>query len=301
MNARVFPAITAVISTHNRCGELKTTLSGLIELGYPDLRIIVVDNASTDDTTRWIQENQPLVTVIPHSDTAPLAGYNLGFLAADTPYVMVMDDDSCPRKGCLERMVSILESDPDAGAIAANIIGRDGTSEWGSSGEITVSQDWYNLIGCGFLIRRDVLLMTQGYNESFGLYYNDLELGIRILAMGHSVLYDQACLVNQRQAGTRQGSARKLRLMLRNFPAIVTSHFSGLRKLDLIAGHTVVALAQCMRQGCLLSGLQGLVEGIKSPPQPRSFRQAGTMPGIRHFIADYSFIHTLKRWLTRSR
>ena len=70
------------------------------------------------------------------------------------------------------------------GAVAANVVGRDGKSEWGPEGDVDFSSAWFNLIGCGFLVRREVLVQTGGFDEDFGLYYNDLEFALRILAFG---------------------------------------------------------------------------------------------------------------------
>ncbi len=55
------PAIAAVISTHNRCDDLRLTLNLLQNLGYPALQIIVVDNASTDTSREILTAQQLLI------------------------------------------------------------------------------------------------------------------------------------------------------------------------------------------------------------------------------------------------
>lgn len=291
--ARPSSDVTAVISTHNRRHELNVTLTGLLRLGYPDLRIIVVDNASDDGTAAFVRENFAGVTLWPHSDNRPLRGYNLGFNAVRTPYVLVLDDDSCPRPGAIERMVQRLQDVPCAGAVAANIIGSDGQSEWGGEGGVAFSSDWCNLIGCGFLVRRNVLAQARGYNEAFGLYYNDTELALRILALGYRIVYDPAAVVEHRRGGTAV-SALKYRLMLRNFPLLLGSHFAGWQRIDLILGHAVIALWQAGRHRCLAPALKGMLQtgGVSSQ---RSFLPApGTNPAIRRFIQRYSLTHRLR-------
>ena len=82
--------------------------------------------------------------------------------------------------------------------------------------------------------------------------------------MGYKILYERGCTVDHRRLGAGRTPARKHYLMLRNFPLIIRGHFAGLRKADLIAGHAVIALVRSAREGCLLSGLSGLIAGIRT-------------------------------------
>ena len=285
-------AVTAVISTHNRRDELRATLDGLRRLAFPDLRIIVVDNASTDGTADMVRREFSDVTLLPHSDNAPMRGYNLGFAAVRTPYALALDDDSCPRPGTIECLVARLEEYPGAGAIAANIVGRDEQSEWGAEGDVDFSAAWFNLIGCGFLVRRDVLVQTGGYDEDFGLYYNDLEFALRILAFGRCILYDRLAVVDHRCVRS-PASPLKHRLMLRNFPLLLRAHFTGWRRLDLALGHLAIALWRAARDRQLPAALRGLAESLRIPTSRPFLRAPETALGVRRFIHRYSLVRTI--------
>jgi len=291
---RQAPGITVVISTHNRRETLMTTLSGLQQLGYPALRIVVVDNASDDGTSSCVRLDFPDVTLLPHSDNRPLRGYNLGFDAVRTPYALVLDDDSCPRPGAIEHMVTLLEAMPDAGAVAANVLGPDGQSEWGEESEDAFSADWFNLIGCGFLVRRSVLVQTRGYDEAFGLYYNDTELALNILSFGHRILYSKKAVIDHRR--TRSvASSLKYRLMLRNFPLLLSHHFTGWERLDLTIGHTVIALWRAAKARRILSALMGAVEAPWLSSHRPFIRAPGTNLAIRRFVHRYSLWSNVMR------
>ncbi len=288
------PAVTAVISTHNRRDELEITLTRLRQLGVPNLQIIVVDNASDDGTASLVRADFPRVTLLPHSDNRPMRGYNMGFEAALTPYVLVLDDDSCPRRGTIERMLEFLEDHPDVGAVAANILGPDGQSEWNTEDNTAFSTDFFNLIGCGFLARRSVLAQTEGYDEAFGLYYNDLELALRILSFGHRIAYDPDAIVEHRK-GRAAPSPLKYRLMLRNFSLLVRSHFSGLRRMDLILGHAAIALWYATKDRRLPAALRGLKESFRVS-SPRPFLSMPDSLAARRFSHRYSlWSHLLRK------
>jgi len=292
------PAITAVISTHNRCTDLRLTLTLLQELAYPALQIIVVDNGSVDDSREMVRTEFPDVQLIPHSFDEPMAGYNAGFERATTPYILGLDDDSCPRRGSLEKMVTFLETHPEVGATAANIIDSDGSSEWEPRGKITFSSQWDNIIGCGFLIRRSVLLAAGSFKTDFFLYYNDLDLALGILAQGYRIAYHKEWVVEHRRSLENRIAKQKIFMMMRNFSWLVRTHFSGLKKLDLLLGHALMSLRDAYRAKCLIESFSYLFQGfftrLKHP-----FMPVPETPASLHFFKKYALTTNLGRLLAR--
>lgn len=281
------PGVTAVISTHNRRSEVATTLKNLEACRYPGLEVLVVDNASTDGTGAMVGEAFPEARVIRQEKNDPLPGYNLGFRAAGTPYILALDDDSSPLPGVLEMMVETMEEHSDAGLAAANIVSPGGESEWGTFSDLSLTVDWYNVIGCGFLARTRVLREAAGYSEQFGLYYNDLDLALRILALGYRIAYCGEWVVEHRKARANRISRLKTRMMFRNFPLLVRSHFSGLRAADLILGHTLMMVPLALREKCLLSGVRSWCEGLAGPTG-RSCLGLPDSPARRAFVRDFA-------------
>ena len=292
----VFPAVTAVISTHTRCDVLRQTLLKLADLDYPSLSVIVADNASEDDTVHMVRREFPDVLVLENQENQALRGYNLGFEAVSTPYTFVMDDDSAPREEALRQMAEILNRRPQVAAVAANIVDSNGVSEWGIEGNVAYTEDWYNLIGCGFLIRTDVLRESEWYDEAFCLYYNDLELALRLLSSCHRIAYSRDIFVDHRRPMQTRLSALKSRMMLRNFGLLVKNHFSGIMALDLISGHTLASLMQAVRSRQLGAALRGLFSALALT----SHRTRQVLPPSRArdaFVRRYALSLTAKRLL----
>ena len=114
------PLITVVVLTHNRCDELMNTLDRL--QGLPEKpEIIVVDNASTDDTARRLAERNPPVRVIRRRNNAGAAGRNDGVVAAHTPFVAFADDDSWWEAGAFRSAISFLQAYPRVGLLCAEL------------------------------------------------------------------------------------------------------------------------------------------------------------------------------------
>ena len=88
-------AATAVITTWNKCKDLCENLDGLRAQTRPFAAIVVVDNASRDETAATLRARYPEVRLIvmPHSKYGACETFNIGFATAKTPLLAILDDD----------------------------------------------------------------------------------------------------------------------------------------------------------------------------------------------------------------
>lgn len=115
--------LVAVVTTHNRLDQIKTTVARL--LSEECAAVVVVNNASTDGTQEWLEAiSDPRVHCI-HSakNLGGAGGFEVGLRAAlndfNPDWVVVMDDDGRPTKGCF---ADFLASDKlDYGIISAAV------------------------------------------------------------------------------------------------------------------------------------------------------------------------------------
>ncbi|GAA2382184.1 glycosyltransferase [Streptomyces coeruleofuscus] len=107
-----------VIATRNRCATLAEALSHLVALPERP-RILVADNASTDDTRVMLARDFPQVQVLALPFNHGALARNHGARALDTPYVAFSDDDSWWAPGALTRAARLFEEHPRLGLIAA--------------------------------------------------------------------------------------------------------------------------------------------------------------------------------------
>lgn len=290
-------AVTAVISTHNRSLELRKTLLALHAPASGVRRMVVVDNASDDPTAEMVEAAFPEVRLVRQAENHALRGYNIGFDCATTRYVWVMDDDATPAEGVLDAMTATLDQDPGLAAAAGNVLRSDGQSEWRPLPTPTFTTRWHNLIGCGFLIRKTVLNQLGGYCENYGLYYNDLDLALRILALGYRIAFRAEWIVHHRAAPSATRTGRKTAFMLRNFCFLVRAHYRGWRTVDLLLPHTLKFLPSCIRETGLSNALSVLRQGLVAAPG-RGYLPAHTNSAARGFERQYGLTGLLKAALT---
>jgi GT2 family glycosyltransferase len=89
---------------------------------YPNIEVIVVDNASPNDDPTIIKESYPEVHFIPSKVNLGFAGgNNLGVRQASGKYVLFINNDTEVEPDFLEPLVSKCESDPNIGAVSPKI------------------------------------------------------------------------------------------------------------------------------------------------------------------------------------
>jgi GT2 family glycosyltransferase len=113
--------VGVVIATRNRAAGLVTTLQKLRELPERPA-VVVVDNASTDDSALSAAGRFPDVQVLRLPANIGAAARTFGVEALDTPYVAFCDDDSWWAPGSLAEAAQILDAHPDLGLVAARVL-----------------------------------------------------------------------------------------------------------------------------------------------------------------------------------
>lgn len=105
--------VSVVIPTHNRVGTLIPAIKSALAQNYRDIEVIVVDDASTDDTARIMQEKQatnPNLHVIRHSvNKGAAAARNTGIASARGAYIALLDSDDLWVVDKIERQLAYMK------------------------------------------------------------------------------------------------------------------------------------------------------------------------------------------------
>ena len=104
---------------------LDSIFSGTKRIGY---EVIVVDNGSSDGTAEMLRTEYPRVIHIRNEKNLGFtAGNNQAIRASRGRYVLILNDDTELREGCLDRMVELMDADPRAGAATMKMFYPDGS------------------------------------------------------------------------------------------------------------------------------------------------------------------------------
>ncbi|OUC77259.1 glycosyltransferase family 2 protein, partial [Streptomyces swartbergensis] len=163
-----------VIATRNRCATLAEALNHLVALPERP-RILVADNASTDDTRVMLARDFPQVQVLALPFNHGALARNHGARALDTPYVAFSDDDSWWAPGALTRAARLFEEHPRLGLIAARtLVGPAAdpdplnevlaASPLGQAADLPGTQV-LGFLACASVVRRSAYLDAGGFHR----------------------------------------------------------------------------------------------------------------------------------------
>lgn len=217
------PDITVVIATRNRVAELRRTLRHLGTLPEQP-RVIVVDNASADGTSRALRREHPGVEVIALERNLGACARNAGAARAATSYVAFSDDDSWWEPGSLRRAVAVLDGHPRLGLVAAQtLVGPAGTqdpvnalmarSPLPSAG--LPGPRVLGFLGCAAVVRRAAFLSVGGFSDLLFIGAEEQLLALDLAAAGWAAAYVDGLIVRHWPSAARDPVARQ-RIQQRN-------------------------------------------------------------------------------------
>jgi glycosyltransferase involved in cell wall biosynthesis len=125
----VEPRVTVFIPTYNRAHLLPRAIESVLAQTYPDFRLEISDNASTDETPEIVARYQdPRIAFIRQPENLGLLGNHNQFLErVRTEYSLILPDDDLVYPELLENAVRTLDEQPEVGTVHAkfDVIGPD--------------------------------------------------------------------------------------------------------------------------------------------------------------------------------
>ncbi len=182
------PLVSVIIPTHNRATIVPQAINSVLQQSFTDYELIVVDDASTDDTADRLQAGygEKIKYIKKLSNAGPSAARNTGIQVARGIYIAFLDDDDewLPEK--LQLQLPIMKQNPDVGVVYCGCFLVD---EGGAiAGQIKPEKRGYifndllhknYLITSAALIRKEILEKVGGFDESLAAC-EDWDLWIRI-------------------------------------------------------------------------------------------------------------------------
>jgi GT2 family glycosyltransferase len=257
------PLVSVVISTWNRVELLQGAIESVVKQDYPNIELIVVDNASDDGTLEFMQsmlDDQDGVrydieghhpnfifrnitnvdyTRLPYPDPSAMKTLNMGFKRANGKYILVLDDDAVMNEvNCLSELVEDMELHPNLGLICPNIVGTDRKTqllEYRDYPELYLGHGrMYAYCGACALMRADVFEDLGFYDESFILYWNEADINVRMLYGGWDVAYNNFVVATHFVSQKQRFMRKSLYYHLRNGNMVLNRTLSFRNRLHLI-------------------------------------------------------------------
>ncbi|MGQ9517138.1 MAG: glycosyltransferase family 2 protein [Anaerolineae bacterium] len=220
------PLVSVIIPNWNGAALLPACLDSLRAQTYRRLEIIVVDNASTDESVALVRERYPEVRLVVLSENRGLTGgVNAGIRSATGGIIALLNNDAEAEPGWVAALVETLEAHPEAGSAASKMLLYDRRDVLNSAGD-TYGLDgipgnrgvWERDVGqydrdievfgaCGgaAAYRRAMLEEIGLFDEELFMYCEDVDLAWRAQIAGYHCVFAPQARVYHRLSATGGG------------------------------------------------------------------------------------------------
>jgi biofilm PGA synthesis N-glycosyltransferase PgaC len=204
-----WPCVSIVIPARNEEAVIQHTIESALELHWPEIEIIVIDDGSTDNTATQLKafEKNPKISVIKHpTPLGKSVSLNEGLAQAKSDIVLILDGDARPAVNALDRLVPHMFHHADVAGVTgnprvANVVSllsklqaieftstvstlRRGQAAWGRINTVS---------GIMTALRKDVVLKLGGFSPVQPT--EDIELTWRMQVAGYRCIYEPAAQV----------------------------------------------------------------------------------------------------------
>ncbi len=288
--------IGVVVLSYNKRDDLLLALESIIRSEYPDLQLVVVDNASSDGSADAVEARYPRVTMIRNTENLGAAGgRNSGWKhlrnTAACDYVVFLDDDSEVTPSYFAEIASCFEAYPEAGVVAGKaltgvnsgvimsvgiavnlytgFVGDIGVGEK-DIGQYEYGRDLQACGGFALAVRAAVLEELNGIDEQFNPYgWEEVDFCLRARSAGYRVRYEpRAVLCHKGSKAGRPPKAEYERHKVRNYFRLLGRHTNLVQKITCVffvpvkCAHVAWQMLRTGNARIILAQARGFLDGL---------------------------------------
>jgi GT2 family glycosyltransferase len=206
-----WPRISVAICTYNGAGTIRKALEGLKRVEYPNFEVIVVNDGSTDETAAIAGEYE--CRVITTENAGLSSARNTALRAADGEIIAYLDDDAIPDRHWLHYLASTFLKTDYAAVGGPNIAPPNGNTiadcvdnaPGGPVHVLLTDEIAEHLPGCNFAIRKSCLEAVGGFDPTFRVAGDDVDLCWRLQQRGWLLGFSPGAAVLHHRRNTIPG------------------------------------------------------------------------------------------------
>lgn len=280
----VNPKVAIIIVNWNKRDDAINLLTSLKNINYDNHDIILVDNASTDDSVKTIRKQFPDIELVENPENlGGTGGFNSGMRHAlrnkDYQYLWLLDNDAEVEENTLIELTRAMERDEKIGLAGSRIVdslSRDITVEAGAFFRLDtvgvtplfrnirnlkikseVTEVDYVAI-CSALVRTSALERVDLMDERYFIFWDDMDWGLQFKNNGYKVVSVLNSVVYHPAFTEKRGVIVDAYYGVRNPLLTYTKHFSPMKRSLIFYRY--------LRQKCtvlVLLGLSGKINTMR--------------------------------------
>ena len=288
------PLVSFLVLTMNRSHELIACLESIFKQEYLSFEVVVVDNASSDDTLKEVESRFPQVRLKALPDNlGAAAGRNKAFEIARGDICVLIDDDAVlPEKGATQKIVDYFNNEPQLGVLSLNVknffTNKVDIKSIPRRDKKILTEDYQctYFCGAGVAFHRKAFELSGGFWGELFIYAEELELSYRILDRGYLIMHCVGIDVLHKESPEARPKDRYYRYSTRNRVWIALRNLPILNALTMSAAWILKNGFASMRSGnfkAFLSGLKEMVLGLRDVWKIRRVLKPETLAILRQY------------------
>jgi GT2 family glycosyltransferase len=229
--------LTVIIPNYNGQHFLGECLDSLKNQDHP-CEVIVIDNASQDESAAYIRENYPEFTLIENQENLGFAAaVNQGIKDSDSEYIFLLNNDVQLEIDAISNLLRCIEQDNNIFAVSSKMIQYNDRDKMDDAGDEYTILGWTRRVSYGkspdkyirqreifsacaaaSIYRRSILDEIGYFDENFFAYMEDVDISYRAKIHGYTCIYCPEAVVYHVGSGTSGSRYNefKTRLAARN-------------------------------------------------------------------------------------
>ena len=269
------PAVSVIIVSYKVRYYIEQCLNSVLR-SVPDAQILVVDNKSDDGTVEYLRERFPESDIISNDYNAGFGkANNIALAKATGRYVLFLNPDTVVAERTIPGCVEYMDAHPEVGAVGVRMQYGDGRFAVESRRSLpTPSVSFWHMTGLGrmfprskvfakyhltyldktqecpidvvsgayMFVRKEALDKTGGFDESFFMYGEDIDLSYRIMQAGYVNRYLPLPIVHYKGESTIKTSYKYAKVFYDAMLIFFNKHFKSYSGLFALLVKIVVGV-----------------------------------------------------------
>ena len=239
------PLVAIVILNWNGKHYLEQFLPSVVASTYSNIKIIIADNASTDDSISFLRSSYPQIEIIKNDQNYGFAkGYNVALKNVVADYFILLNSDVEVTPGWIEPIITLMALDKKIAACQPKMISYNDRNSFEYAGACGGWLDGYGYpfcrgrifevvekdvgqyddvqqvfwaTGAALCVRASAFNEARGFDDSFFAHQEEIDLCWRLQLLGYSIFVQPTSVVYHVGGGTLpMGNRRKVYLNFRN-------------------------------------------------------------------------------------
>jgi len=207
------PLVWIIIVNWNNVSDLQECIESLNLIRYPNFKILVIDNGSSDESTSYLTKQENITTILLKSNEGFVGGNNIGInyaLQNSADFILLLNNDTLVDPFFLDNLIYEIEKNESCGIAGPLICYQcDRNKIWSAGGKIDLSRGETSMIGigrsveefsklnsypvdfitgCALLVKRSVIEKIGLLDSKFFAYYEETEFCYRAKKAGWEII-----------------------------------------------------------------------------------------------------------------